>query len=72
MEEITSLDAVLITGGEDSVLNKSQYMQNTIDNLGMALKLSPKLKVVGICYGHQLILQHFGGEVVTKQLIGGL
>lgn len=54
------------------MLNKSEYIQNTIDNLGKGLKLAPKLKVVGICFGHQLILQHFGGEVITKPLIGGL
>lgn len=72
VEEIIAFDAVLITGSEDSVLDKSEYIQDTIDNLGKGLKLAPKLKVVGICFGHQLVLQHFGGEVVRKPTIGGL
>jgi GMP synthase-like glutamine amidotransferase len=72
VEEITSLDAVLVTGSEDSVLNKSEGIQKTIDNLGSALKLAPGLKVAGICFGHQLILQYFGAEVVTKSVVGGL
>jgi GMP synthase-like glutamine amidotransferase len=47
-------------------------MQKAVDNLAAALKLAPQLKVVAICYGHQLILHHFGAEVVKKEPIDRL
>ena len=33
---------------------------------------APQLKVVAICYGHQLILHHFGAEVAKKETVGRL
>ena len=38
----------------------------------LAFKESKTLKIVGTCYGHQLIAHHFGSGISTKPLIGGL
>jgi GMP synthase (glutamine-hydrolysing) len=72
VEELLELDAVIITGSTDSVLNKSPYVQTAIDTLGEAYKHSKTLKMVGVCYGHQLILEYFGATVVRKVMVSKL
>ena len=42
-----------------------------IDNLMEALKINKKLKVSGICFGHQLVAQAYGARVEKRALIRG-
>jgi GMP synthase-like glutamine amidotransferase len=37
-----------------------------------ALNLNPKLKAIGICFGHQFLAKVKAIDVVTKTLIKGL
>ena len=41
-------------------------------NLKIALKKSPSLKVLGICYGHQLVAKMFGGVIEKRPRFGGI
>jgi GMP synthase (glutamine-hydrolysing) len=66
------LDAVIITGSTDSILSKSPYVQSAIDTLGEAYRHSKTLKMVGVCYGHQLILEYFGATVVRNVMFSRL
>lgn len=38
----------------------------------LAFNESKKLKIIGTCYGHQLIAHYFGSGISTKPTIGGL
>lgn len=31
-----------------------------------------KLKIIGVCYGHQLLAHHFGSQIVNKDIVGRL
>jgi GMP synthase-like glutamine amidotransferase len=37
-----------------------------------AYEKSDRLKMIGVCYGHQVIAGHFGAQVVGKQRTGGV
>jgi len=79
--ELKGVKGLILSGGPKSVWDKT------------AIKYNPKLfslgvPILGLCYGHQLIAQHFGGEVKpgktkeygfavlnlvkVSQLVGGL
>ena len=53
-------DAYLITGSRHSVYDDRPWIPALADFVGRALDVGSK--VVGICFGHQLIAHFFGGE----------
>lgn len=36
------------------------------------LKKNKKLKLLGICFGHQAIASYYGGKVIKKMLTAGI
>lgn len=55
-----SCDAYLITGSRHSVYDQLPWIAELVDFLREAL--AEGRKVIGICFGHQLIAHFFGGE----------
>lgn len=53
----------MISGSTYSVNSKHPFMQTFIDNLVEALEMNKELKVIGFCFGHQLIAQAFGARI---------
>lgn len=60
-------DAYLITGSRHSVYDELPWIPPLVEFLREALAL--RRRVVGICFGHQLIAHFFGGE--TRPADGG-
>ena len=58
--EPNSCDAYVITGSRQSVYDDDPWIAGLADFVGKALEA--ERKVVGICFGHQLIAHFFGGE----------
>jgi GMP synthase-like glutamine amidotransferase len=54
-------DAYLITGSRHSVYDDLPWIAELVDFLGQVL--AKDRKILGICFGHQLIAHFFGGEV---------
>ncbi len=52
--------AYLVTGSRNSVYDDEPWIKNLADFLHQALRLGSK--IVGICFGHQLIAHFFGGR----------
>jgi GMP synthase-like glutamine amidotransferase len=60
-------DAYLVTGSRHSVYDDLPWIASLADFV--ADVLAQRRRVVGICFGHQLIAHHFGGE--TRAADGG-
>lgn len=54
-------DAYLITGSRHSVYEDLPWMPSLVDFLRRVLAADKK--IIGICFGHQLMAHHFGGRV---------
>jgi len=62
---IDECDAYLITGSRASVYDAADWMLKLEDFI---LELSAqKKKLVGICFGHQLIVQSLGGKTIKSE-----
>lgn len=62
----------MLTGSSLSVNDNNKYVNALLDNLKQALTTNEKLKVLGICFGHQAITKMFGGKVEKVRWIGGV
>ncbi|MBX3705781.1 MAG: amidotransferase [Pseudomonadales bacterium] len=60
LPEPDACDAYVITGSRHSVYDDLPWLPPLVTFLGQALDAGRK--VVGICFGHQLLAHHFGGE----------
>ena len=56
----TACDAYLVTGSRHSVYDDLPWIAPLAEFAARALQ--QRRRVVGICFGHQLIAHHFGGE----------
>ena len=59
-QQYDECDAYVITGSKNSVYEKLDWIKN-LEDLVIGLHKAKK-KLVGICFGHQLIAQCLGGE----------
>ena len=57
----------MIPGSTNSVLSDIREIEEMSKNLFNAFETNKKLKIFGICYGHQLIACKNKGQVVKKK-----
>ena len=72
VEDMIRVDTVVISGSSLSVLNMHPLIQKFQAQLFSALEVNKKLKVLGFCYGHQMIAQALGAKVEKKHVTSGL
>ena len=57
---VGACDAYLITGSRHSVYDDLAWIRDLVSFVDSAMK--ENRKIIGICFGHQLIAHYFGGE----------
>jgi len=60
-QRIDDYDAVLLTGSPCSVHDNHSWIARLIELIRLAHEL--RLRIIGSCFGHQLVARAFGGEV---------
>ena len=58
--EVCGCDAYLITGSRHSVYDDAPWIHALVEFVVAAL--AQQRKIIGICFGHQLLAHYFGGE----------
>lgn len=61
LPSIVDCDAYLITGSRDSVYDDASWINELVRFVERALAADKK--ILGICFGHQLMAHYFGGRV---------
>lgn len=69
---LSKFDSIILPGSTNSILDDIPPINKFKKRLKKALKYSPNLKVLGICYGHQFIAKYFGAPIARKERFSGL
>lgn len=68
---LSECDAYLITGSRHGAYEKHSWIP-PLEQLIRSIKSNPTIKLLGICFGHQIIAQALGGEVKKSSKGWGL
>lgn len=61
-EDPTSYDAILLTGSKHSAHENDAWIHKLVDFVRTTASLHPQVKLIGICFGHQIIARALGGD----------
>jgi GMP synthase-like glutamine amidotransferase len=73
VETLIGFDCVILPGSVYSVCGTlPDHINQTVENIFLAMDASSRLKVIGACFGHQVIAKHFGAKVEKLGRVGGI
>ncbi|KAJ6600813.1 class I glutamine amidotransferase-like protein [Mycena sp. CBHHK59/15] len=65
-EQLDSFDGVLITGSKASAYEEIEWINKLVDYVARIAVAKPKVKIIGICFGHQIVARAMGGSCVPN------
>lgn len=60
-DELAEMDALMITGGNDAPYGNEEWILKMLDFIRMVHRDFPHIKMIGFCFGHQILARAFGG-----------
>ncbi|KAG8991086.1 hypothetical protein FRB94_012872 [Tulasnella sp. JGI-2019a] len=70
MEDFTGpnpFDGIVITGSAATAQGPEDWIKTLIGNIRTWMKEIPQVKIIGICFGHQIVAQAMGGQCVRNE-----
>ncbi|KAG6911004.1 hypothetical protein DXG01_005419 [Tephrocybe rancida] len=64
--QLDSYDALMYTGSAASAYEDIQWINALVSFTARVISERPKLKIIGICFGHQIIARALGGSCVPN------
>ena len=71
-EDLQTMDVFILSGSHFSVNDNDPRVNKAVHMVINATKTNPKLKIIGLCFGHQAISKYFGAKVEPKPLVAGI
>ncbi|TFK23996.1 cytoplasmic protein [Coprinopsis marcescibilis] len=65
-EKLNDYDGIIITGSPASAYDNVPWINNLVEFTKHVADTRPKIKLIGICFGHQIIARALGGECVPN------
>jgi len=65
-ESIDKYDAIVLTGSAASAYENIEWINKLVDFVALVAENKPRIKLIGICFGHQIIGRALGGECVPN------
>ncbi|KAI0777649.1 class I glutamine amidotransferase-like protein [Trametes elegans] len=65
-ENVDQYDAVLLTGSAASAYENLDWINRLVDYVRYLAKEKPQVRILGICFGHQIVARALGGECVPN------
>ncbi|KAI0646276.1 class I glutamine amidotransferase-like protein [Trametes meyenii] len=65
-EDVDQYDAVLLTGSAASAYEDQAWINRLVDYVRFLDKEKPQIRLIGICFGHQIVARALGGECVPN------
>ncbi|KAH8823540.1 class I glutamine amidotransferase-like protein, partial [Flagelloscypha sp. PMI_526] len=63
---LDGLDGIIITGSKASAYENLEWINRLVDWVATVIREKSAIKIVGICYGHQIIARSLGGQCVPN------
>ncbi|KAJ7182672.1 class I glutamine amidotransferase-like protein [Mycena crocata] len=64
--QLESYDGILITGSKASAYDDIAWINKLVDYTARVATAKPQIKLIGICFGHQIVARALGGRCVPN------
>jgi len=65
-DTLDSYDAIVLTGSAFNAYEDKEWINKLVAYIARIARDKPKIKIIGICFGHQIVARAFGGECVPN------
>ncbi|CAG8612588.1 28519_t:CDS:2 [Gigaspora margarita] len=67
-DDLSKMDSIIITGSASSAYDDIPWINRLVDFTKLIINKHQHIKLIGICFGHQIIARAAGGQVIKNPL----
>ncbi|KAF7369045.1 Glutamine amidotransferase type-1 domain-containing protein [Mycena venus] len=65
-EQLDAYEGILLTGSKANAYEDIEWINRLVEFTARVATTKPKLKIIGICFGHQIVARALGGRCVPN------